>query len=483
MNVWKLNVCKRSRRDGRGSLSASGSGTDPGRCVGASQLRSTPVRLPARPWKTGGSIAAAWFSAICLSTLTSLASAQVAVKGGVVHTMSGENIVGGVVVITDGKIAAVGTASNVRIPDGYRVLEAAVVTPGLVDPRGTVGLSGLYNSRHDSDQLERSGAVQPELRALDAYNPLDRLVQWVREFGVTTVHTGHAPGELVSGQTIVVKTTGTTVEQALVKSPAMVAATLGPGSLEGDGKAPGTRAKQVAMLREELIRAREFIEKRRRAAEKNDPAKKDAADAAQGDASNAAESGGATAPDRNLRLELLADVLAGQVPLLVTANRAQDIESAIRLKDEFGFRLVLDSAAEAYLLTDRIKATGVDVILHPSMQRAVGEAENQSFETAAALAKAGVRFAIESGYESYVPKARVILFEAAIAAANGLTFDQALASITIDAARIVGVENRVGSIEIGKDGDLALYDGDPFEYATRCVGVVIEGAVVSETPR
>ncbi len=104
----------------------------------------------------------------------------------------------------------------------------------------------------------------------------------------------------------------------------------------------------------------------------------------------------------------------------------------------------------------------------------------QSFETAATLQKAGVLFAIQSGYESYVPKTRVVLFEAAIAAANGLTFDQALASITINAAKILGVDSRVGSLEVGKDGDVALYDGDPFEYTTHCVGAVIEGKVVSE---
>ncbi len=398
-----------------------------------------------------------------------LAAAQdLAVKAGRVHTGTGQTIENGVVLVKGGKIAAVGKAAEVAIPAGVKVVEAKVVTPGLVDVRGTVGLSGILNARHDSDQLERSSPIQPELRAVDAYNPHEKLVEYVRSFGVTTMQTGHAPGELISGQTIVVKTAGNSVEEALVKSPSMVVATLGPDSFASGGKSPGTRGKQMAMLREELIKAKEYATKRKTKGQ----------DAAEGD--DAEDKKKEKAGDRNLRLEMLADVLDGKTPLAISANKAQDIENCLRLADEFKFKLVLDMAAESYLLTDRVKVSGVPVMLHPSMYRAVGDSENQSFETAATLQKAGVLFAIQSGYESYVPKTRVVLFEAAIAAANGLTFDQALASITINAAKILGVDSRVGSLEVGKDGDIALYNGDPFEYTTHCVGAVIEGKVVSE---
>jgi imidazolonepropionase-like amidohydrolase len=158
--------------------------------------------------------------------------------------------------------------------------------------------------------------------------------------------------------------------------------------------------------------------------------------------------------------------------------------SALRVAEEFKLKLVLDGAAEAYLLVGEIKAAGAAVILHPTMRRAgMGETENISFTTAAVLRKAGIPVALQSGYESYVPKTRVALFEAAIAAANGLGFEEALGTVTIDAAKILGIDARVGSLEVGKDGDAALYDGDPFEYATHCVGVVIGGKVVSEEPR
>lgn len=387
------------------------------------------------------------------------APAQVAIKAAKLYSMGPAGTIdNGVIVITDGKVAAVGPAASVQIPDGYRVLEAAVATPGLVDARATVGLTGILNTRHDSDQLERSAPMQPELRAIDAYNPNDRLVEYLRSFGITTVHTGHAPGETISGQTIIVKTVGRTVDEALISPLGAIVCTIGPWAQKDGGKSPGTRAKVIAILRAELIKAREYDQK----VSKAEPGSK---------------------PDRNLRLEALAAALRGEIPLLITAHRAQDIEAALRLREEFGFKLILDGAAESYLLLDQIKAAGIPVIIHPSMMRAVGEMENASFTTAAKLREAGIPIALQSGFESYVPKVRVVLLEAAIAAANGLTFEQALAAITIDAARIIGADKRVGSLEVGKDGDVALFDGDPFEYTTHCIGAIIDGKVVSEVTR
>ena len=142
-------------------------------------------------------------------------------------------------------------------------------------------------------------------------------------------------------------------------------------------------------------------------------------------------------------------------------------------------KIVLDGVAEAYLVLPEIKASGYPVILHPTMYRSHSETENLSMITATKLRDAGIPFALQSGYEGYVPKTRVTLFEAGIAAANGLSFEEALASITSSAAKIIGVWDRVGSVEPGKDGDIALYDGDPFEYTTHCTGVVIDGQIVS----
>lgn len=412
-----------------------------------------PLRSTIRSFAVGLAVALA---AVAAGPATA-AGETLAIHGRIIHTMAGDPIPDGVVVVTDGRIVSVGPAATVAVPADARVLRAGVVTPGLVDAHCVVGLAGYLNQDHDQDQLDAAEPVQPELRAVDAYNPRERLVEWVRGFGVTTLHTGHAPGALVSGQTMVVKTAGTA---NVLKPTAMIAVTLGDGGrAQGDKKAPGTRAKSVAMLRTELAKGAEYGRKQADPVVEKRPA-----------------------PD--LRLDALARIVAGEWPLLVTADRATDIAAALRVAEEFGVRIVLDSAAESHLLIDRIRAAGVPVILHPTMKRSgAGETENASFETAATLRKAGIPLALQSGYESYVPKTRVVLFEAGVASANGLSVQEALATITIDAARILGVSDRIGSIEPGKDADLALFDGDPFEYTTHCTGVIIDGVVVADQPR
>ena len=396
----------------------------------------------------------------------SIPRGSIAIKGKLIYTMVGAPIKNGVVLIENGKIVKVGPADQVTIPAGVPIKAADVVTPGLIDARATVGLTGILNSQgSDQDQLETSGPMQPELRALDAYNPQERLIGYLASFGITTANTGHAPGQLISGQTMIVKLTGNTSDEAAIVPEAMVSATLDP-SAAGKPGAPGNRSKQVSMLREAFLKAQEAM----KVADKADAAVKVGA-AAKGD------------PKVNLRQDMLIRVLKRELPLLVYADRAQDIVNALRIAKEFNLRLILDGAAEAFLVMDEIKAAGVPVIVHPSMERATGEAENLSFENASRLSKAGIPIAIQSGYEGYVPKVRVVLFEAAIAASNGLGFDGALKAITIDAAALLGISNRVGSLEVGKDGDVAMYDGDPFEYTTHCVGTVIEGTVVSSVIR
>lgn len=383
--------------------------------------------------------------AAALLLLVPASQAQIAVKGDMVYTMNGDPIENGVVLMRDGKIERVG---RFDVPNGYEVMEAAVVTPGLVDAHTVVGLAGYLNQADDQDQVERSSPMQPELRAIDAYNPREALVEWVRSFGVTTMHTGHGPGVLVSGQTMIVKTIGNDVQEAVMDPAAMVAVTLGNGGRASSGS-PGTRSKMIAMLRGELLKAQNY-----------DP-----------------ENG------TDLRMEAFKAVLDGEMNMLITVERSHDILTTLRLAEEFGIDIVLDSASEAYLVTDQIKAAGVPVITHPTMARHGGERANATFEAAMHLRDAGIPFALQSGFEAYVPKTRVILFEAGVAAANGLTFEEALASITIDAARLLGVDDRVGSIEVGKDADIAMYDGDPFEYTTHATGVIINGEVVSTEVR
>lgn len=384
------------------------------------------------------------------------AAAQVVVRADLLHTVSGAPIENAVVIAgADGTIEWVGPADEASLPDGVEVLEAAVVTPGLVDAHSVVGLSGALNSNvgavRDQDQLDTSAPIQPELRAVDAYDATEMLVEWVRLHGVTTLHTGHGPGALISGQTMIVKTRGRNVAQATLVPARMLAATLG-NAVSANFASPGTSSKGVAMLRGALFAAQAYAERTRSAA---------------------AEDAGGAPPPPDLTSEVLGRVLEGELSLLVTADRATEIAAALRLQSEFGFDLVLDSAAESYLLLDEIRAAGVPVLVHPPMSRV----RNGSFETAARLAEAGIPFAIQSGFEGYVPKTRVLLWEAAIAAANGLGPERALEAVTLGAARILGVGDRVGSIEVGKDADLVLFDGDPFEYTSHVCGVIIEAEV------
>ena len=400
------------------------------------------------------SITLSLFVLITAASTTALAQ-QIAVRGETVYTMAGQPISDGVVLIRNGKIERVGSARQVNIPSGYQTLRAKVVTPGLIDARTVVGLSGYLNQPHDQMQLELSASIQPELRAIDAYNAREKLVEWLRQYGITTVHTGHAPGALMSGQTMIVKTTGDNVDEAVVNPAFAVATTLGMAGMAQGGRSPGTRAKQISMLRAEFLKARDYDTKQTTAKEDQKPA-------------------------RDLRQETLARVLRREIPLLINAHRAQDIMSALRLAKEFNLRIILDGASESYLLIDEIKAANVPVIIHPTMFRAGGELENLSMETAATLRKAGIPVALQSGYETYVPKTRVVLFEAGAARANGLSQEEALAIVTIDAAKILGVDKRVGSLETGKDADVVLFDGDPFEYTSHVTGVIINGKVVSQ---
>ena len=409
----------------------------------------------AKPLRREGASRSSFASSLlCVFALllsASAASAQIAVKGDTIWTMAGEPITNGVVLVNaNGKIEAVGTAASVNIPANYRVINAKVVTPGLIDAHTVIGLNGYLNQPHDQMGIDGGASFQPELRATDSYNSEEKLVEFVRQFGVTTIHTGHQPSALASGQTMIAKTWGKNVDEATIVPTAMIAVTLG-NAANATGRSPGTRAKQVAMLRSELIMAQENL----------------------------------TKPDapKDLKSQIMARVIKREIPLLITAEAAQDIMTALRVAKEFNIKIVLDGASDAHTLINEIKASGFPVIVHATMARPGGERANLSLENASKLRSAGIPIALQSGYEGYVPKTRVVLYEAAMAAANGLGRRDALAAITIDAAKILGLDNRIGSLAVGKDADIAMYDGDPFEWTSHCTGTIINGKVVSEIIR
>lgn len=357
-----------------------------------------------------------------------------------------------VVLVRDGVVAEVGPVGEVSIPVGVPVLNAAVVTPGLIDTHSVAGLAGIYNVAADQDADERTGPNQAGLRAIDGFNPREPLLAWLLAHGVTVVQSGPGEANPIGGLAGVFRTSGTSVETMTLRFPSALVFTLGepPKATYADAKQPpATRMGTAALIRGALTAAQNGEEKK----------DEDAA--------------------RDLNAEALQRVLSGEIPALFTARREDDIQTALRIGREFGLRVEIADGVDAYLMADALREASVPVHVGPVMER-LGRVEtvNASFENAAILADAGVPISFQSGYEAYVPKTRVVLFEAAIAAANGLGSQRALQALTIDAARRLGIDEQLGSLEPGKDGDLVLFDGDPFEYTTHVDAVIVRGTPV-----
>jgi len=372
----------------------------------------------------------------------------------------------GVVLIENGKIAAVGSASTVTIPEGFERLHAKVATPGLIDAKTSVGLSGWYNVRADQDQDESTDPNTADVRALDSFNPREPLLEYIRKLGVTTVQTGPGPDNPIAGQAGIFKTAGAhgvmEADALAVRAYSGMVFNLGenPKNVYGtQHKAPSTRMGTAEIIRKALLDAQNYRRKWDdwEKSDKKEPAKR---------------------PTHDLKLEALARVVEGKVPAIFVADREDDISTALRIAREFNLKAILAQATEGYLARQVIRHAGVPVIVGPTMQRLDAlQTENATLENAALLADLGISIAFGSGFENYVPKNRVLLFEAAVAAANGLGGDRALEAATIGAARILGIADRVGSLEPGKDADLALFDGDPFEYTSHVEAVLVSGEV------
>ena len=392
--------------------------------------------------------------------VTAALAAPLVFKADEVRPVSGPPIADGVVVVDDGKIIAVGPQGEVEEPEGATVFEGAVLTPGLIDALTTAGLTGPHNHPPDQDHAESDHPVRPDLRALDGYLGTDPLVGWIRSLGVTTVHSAPSPGQPVGGRTLIAKTTPAPADAVAVVPDAMVMLSLGDGPKWRFGdQGTASRMGAAALVRQTLAAAREYAERRRLPA--------------------------ADRPPIDLGMEALVEALAGERKVVVHAHRADDLLTAVRIGEEFSLDLVIAGAAEGWLVAEQLAAAEVPVIVGPVMARSwkPGEQRNSAFDTAAVLADAGVPIAFLSGHEGYVPKVRVVLWEAAIAGANGLGEDRTLEALTLGAARILGIEDRTGSLEVGKDADLALYDGDPFEYTSHACAVVVSGVVESNTCR
>ena len=377
----------------------------------------------------------------------------------------------GMVLIRDGKIDDIRQGANLQPPEGFQVIHGAYVTPGLVDADTTAGVAGAYNIPADQDQDEATDPNTADVNVRDSLNPEDKLYQYVNTYGVTTLQVTPGPANPIAGRAGIFKTAGPqspfrTADQLIVRLNSGMVFNLGESPKQTYGathKAPVTRMKTAEMIRDALLQARQYQDKWDKwKQEGSDPSKQ---------------------PTIEPKSAALADVVTGKTPAIFNAYRADDIDTAIRIGTEFHLKYMLASVTEGYLIRDKIKQAGVALPGWRSHAagRKHGDRERDLRECGLAAA-GGNTHLHHDRLCAYVPKSRVLLFEAAIAAANGLGMEPALRAITISPAKILGIDDRVGSLSKGKDADAVVFDGDPFEYTSHVQQVLVQGAVTYRRP-
>ena len=366
----------------------------------------------------------------------------------------------GSIVVTDGKISAVGRkAKPPRRSAGAEVVDAegGWVLPGFIDAHTHVGVWNEGEGWSGQDTNEMTDPVTAQVRALDAIYPGDLGFTDALAGGITTVCVNPGSGNVIGGHCVALHTHGRTVDEMVLRSPAGLKSALGenPKRVYGDLKrAPSTRLGTAAVLRESFVAAQNYQAKR--AAAKKDKKTFDA---------------------RDLKLEALAMVLDREIPWRQHSHRADDIATAMRIADEFGYELVIDHGTEAHLVADLIAAKDIPVLIGPLIvSRSKVEVRNRSTVNPGLLAKAGVEISIITDHP-VCPIGHLVL-QATLSVKDGLDRETALRAITIHPARVLGLADRVGSLEVGKLGDLVVWSGDPLDVMQRAQRVFIEGEQV-----
>jgi imidazolonepropionase-like amidohydrolase len=378
----------------------------------------------------------------------------IAITGARIHPVSGPVIDKGTVVVSGGRILAVG--ANVQVPAGARSIDASgkVVTPGFLDSSTQVGIVEVQLSADGTnDQATTEKGLSAAFNVVDAFNPNSTVVPITRVEGVTrTVVMPAGTGSVLLGQAAVVDLSGAHVPASVHKTPAAMVALLGEAGAQVAG---GSRVTAMLRLREALQDTLDYLANRV--------------------AYNTAQRREYT-PSR-LDLEALAPVVRGEVPLAIQANRASDLLAAMRLAEEFKLKLILVGVTEGWMVADEIARRKVPVVVKPLTDLPNFDSLGATLENPGRLAKAGVPIALAS-FETH--RSGTLRQEAGNAVAYGMDRAAALSALTLGAARIWGVADRFGSIEPGKDADLVVWSGDPFELTTSAERVFIQGR---EMPR
>jgi imidazolonepropionase-like amidohydrolase len=373
-----------------------------------------------------------------------------AITGGRVVPIEGDPIEGGTVLLRDGKIAAV-EGPGFAVPDGADVVDATGkwVLPGFIDAHVHAGVSEEAQGWAGQDTNERTSPVTAQVRALDGINPADLGFRDAIGGGVLAVNVNPGSANPIGGQTVAIKCWGRTVDEMVLREPAGLKSALGenPKRVYGERKEiPSTRLGTAAVIRSAFVSAQNYQAKLDAAA---DPAPNDR-----------------TPVERDLKLEALGRVLRREIPWRQHCHRADDIATAMRMAREFGYELVIDHGTEAYLLADQIAAAGIPVIIGPLFtSRSKVELRNRSLANPGRLAAAGVMIAITTDHP--VVPVHFLIHQATLAVKEGLDPATALRSVTINPARIIGCDDRIGSLTPGKDADLVIWSGDPLDVMSR----------------
>jgi imidazolonepropionase-like amidohydrolase len=373
-----------------------------------------------------------------------------AIIGARVVPVTGEPIDGGTVLLDDGKIVAVG-GPEVAVPAGAETVDAAGkwVLPGFIDAHAHVGVVEEAEGWAGRDGNESTKPVTASVRALDAINPADQGFRDAIGGGVLAVNVNPGSGNAIGGQTIAIKCWGRVVDQMVLREPSGMKSALGenPKRTYGDRReTPSTRLGTAAVIREAFVAAGNYLARLAAAANQPESERKPV--------------------DRDLGLEALGRVLRREIPWRQHCHRADDIATAMRISREFGYQLVIDHGTEAHLLADLIAAAGIPVIIGPLFtSRSKVELRNRSLANPGRLDAAGITIAITTDHP--VVPIHFLIHQASLAVKEGLDAGAALRAVTINPARILGVDDRIGSLEPGKDADLVIWSGDPLDVTSR----------------
>ena len=370
------------------------------------------------------------------------------IRNGLLYTMESGGVIRADLLADGGKIVKI--AEKIPPTERMEIIDAGGmrVYPGFIDAHSHIGIAEERTSRQGDASNEGTNPITPCMRGIDAVNPMDSAFHNALAVGITGVMVGPGSANAIGGQFAFIKTDGRRVDDMIVLAPAAIKIAFGENPMTNygtNGNMPATRMGIASLIREELFLARQYFE------------------------------GGGS--DGTFGMECYRELFEGKIPLKAHVHRADDIFTAMRIAKEFGLGLTLDHCTEGHLIAEEIAASGYPAIVGPSLaSRTKDEVSLSDFKTAGVLQKAGVTVALTTDHP--VSRIQYLPLCAALAAKEGMDADAALRAITIDAARICRVDDRLGSLTVGKDADIVIYDGDPLEIASSAIMTILNGSVV-----